>query len=620
MIPFRPIEAFQRNHLRDNRALEDMRLVQFFDVLLGDLFLLFIDVENRRTILRANVVVLAVQRSRVVSHREVDLEQLAVSDPGRIVRNPERLRVTGVALLDPFVVRRLRRAAGVSSFGVDHAFHMFEDSLHAPEAAAGEHRGRLFRRGPGGGWHGHVGRIGKAGGHQSHRQNRYGRHPCKPVISHISLQFLNPGNWTVYSSLHPILRRTDGAGFGLPRQAGVIFVKIDDGKDSTGARQPGATIGLADQPKGGVCLNTSGKRQCFLSEEPMPSILEQYRISDFVEWRKQKRLNLNPDFQRGSVWSPAARTFLIDTILRQLPVPKVYLRTRIDVTTKHTIREVVDGQQRMRAILDFADDGFVLSKRAGEFCGLKYSTMSVQQQERFLSYPIAVDQLVNATDTDVLEVFARLNSYTVTLNPPEKRHARFQGDFKWAVRAEAQKWKVLWETYEILTVRERVRMLDDSLTAEMFGVLLEGVSDGGQGKIDALYKNYDPGFDADTMTKLDTVLKFFVDHIAEGLIGSPLLRPTHFLMLFSALAALLVGIPGNTQVPKVERLSAKAITDNLEHAREKLQQLGSIIDSDAEPSRKYLNFWKASRATTQRIASREVRFPFFVRALSPKIG
>jgi hypothetical protein len=163
-------------------------------------------------------------------------------------------------------------------------------------------------------------------------------------------------------------------------------------------------------------------------------------------------------------------------------------------------------------------------------------------------------------------------------------------------------------------------MLDDSLTAEMFGVLLEGVSDGGQGKIDALYKNYDPGFDADTMTKLDTVLKFFVDHIAEGLIGSPLLRPTHFLMLFSALAALLVGIPGNTQVPKVERLSAKAITDNLEHAREKLQQLGSIIDSDAEPSRKYLNFWKASRATTQRIASREVRFPFFVRALSPKIG
>jgi hypothetical protein len=351
----------------------------------------------------------------------------------------------------------------------------------------------------------------------------------------------------------------------------------------------------------------------------MPSILEQYRISDFVEWHRQKRLDLNPDFQRGSVWSPAARTFLIDTILRQLPVPKVYLRTKIDVVTKHAIREVVDGQQRMRAILDFANDGFALSKRAGEFFGLKYSTMTVEQQEHFLSYPIAVDQLVNATDTDVLEVFARLNSYTVTLNHPEKRHAKFQGDFKWAVRAEAQKWKVLWETYKILTVKQRVRMLDDSLTAEMFGVLLDGVSDGGQVKITALYKKYDPGFDADITTRLDTVLKFFVEHMAEHLIESPLLRPTHFLMLFSALAALLVGIPGNKQVPKVDHIGAKAIMANLESAREKLQQLGSIIDSEDEPSRKYVQFWKASRATTQRIASREVRFPFFVRALSPKV-
>ena len=166
--------------------------------------------------------------------------------------------------------------------------------------------------------------------------------------------------------------------------------------------------------------------ECYLSKELMPSILEQFRISDFIEWRKQKQVDLNPNFQRGSVWSPAARTFLIDTILRQLPIPKVYLRTKINVTTKITVREVVDGQQRMRAILDFADDGFTLSKRAGEFVGLKYSTMSPEQQEIFLSYAIAVDQLVNASDTDVLEVFARLNSYTVTLNPPEKRHAKYQ--------------------------------------------------------------------------------------------------------------------------------------------------------------------------------------------------
>jgi hypothetical protein len=287
------------------------------------------------------------------------------------------------------------------------------------------------------------------------------------------------------------------------------------------------------------------------------------------------------------------------------------------VTTKKTVREVVDGQQRMRAILDFADDGFPLSKRAGEFYGLKYSTLSEEQQEIFLGYPIAVDQLVNASDTDVLEVFARLNSYTVTLNPPEKRHAKFQGDFKWSVRSEARKWEVLWEKYKILTVKERVRMLDDSLTAEMFGVLLDGVSDGGQTKIDALYKKYDSSFDTGVIKKLDLVLTFFVEHLADGLAGSPLLSPTHFLMLFSALAALLVGIPGNTHVPAVAQVKAKALEENLDRAREKLQQLGSIIDSEDEPSQKYLAFWKASRSTTQRIASREIRFPVFLRALTP---
>ena len=206
----------------------------------------------------------------------------------------------------------------------------------------------------------------------------------------------------------------------------------------------------------------------------MPSILEQYRVSDFLEWHQKKALILSPDFQRGDVWSPAAKTFLIDTILRQLPIPKVYLRTRVDVVTRKSIREVVDGQQRLRAIMSFAEDGFALSKRASEFAGKKYSTLTPEQQESFLGYAIAVDQLLNASTDDVLEVFARLNSYTVTLNAPEKRHGKYQGEFKWAVRSASRAWASFWEEFDVLSVRERVRMMDDSLTAEMFGVCLKG--------------------------------------------------------------------------------------------------------------------------------------------------
>jgi uncharacterized protein with ParB-like and HNH nuclease domain len=85
-------------------------------------------------------------------------------------------------------------------------------------------------------------------------------------------------------------------------------------------------------------------------------MLEQFRISDFLEWHEAKSLKLNPDFQRGSVWTPAAKMMLIDTILRDLPIPKIFIRSRIDRETRKTIREVVDGQQRLRAIIDFASD------------------------------------------------------------------------------------------------------------------------------------------------------------------------------------------------------------------------------------------------------------------------
>ena len=347
----------------------------------------------------------------------------------------------------------------------------------------------------------------------------------------------------------------------------------------------------------------------------MPTILEQYRISDFLEWHKENKLILNPSFQRGSVWPSAARSFLIDTILRELPIPKIYFRTTIDLLTKKSVREVVDGQQRLRAIIEFAADKFVLSKVAKEFRGKKYSTLDPALQGIFLSYPIAVGQLVNATDSDVFEVFARLNSYNVQANEPEKRHAKYQGEFKWTVHEMATKWTVLWETYKIVSTRDRVRMLADSLMAEMFTVLLEGVVDGGQPKIDKIYSKYDKDFDVTVIGKIDEVLGFFVENLAEDLKDTPLCNAPHFLMLFAALAHALKGIPQGELEALPDR-DPLALTD-LQICRDNLAEIGSVIAS-AEPVGGFEEFWTASRSSTQRIASREKRFPLYYQALLPQ--
>ncbi len=349
-----------------------------------------------------------------------------------------------------------------------------------------------------------------------------------------------------------------------------------------------------------------------------PSVLEQYRIADFLDWHGDKRLRLNPDFQRGSVWTPAARIYLIDTILRQLPIPKIYMRTTIDVETKKSVREVVDGQQRLRAIIDFASDKITLTKRAGEYVGKKYSTLSEEDREQFLSYPIAVGQLVNATDDDVLEVFSRLNSYSVSLNRPEKRHAKFHGEFKWSVTERARKWAVLWEEYRIVGVRDRVRKLDDSLMSEMYGVILEGVRDGGQAKIDKLYKRHDSSFNAEgeVPSVIDEGVQFFVDNLAADLKDTRIISAPHFLMLFAALTHALRGIPtGEMDDDFPER--QQATLSNIDIVRDNLLKLASIMDAEEEPT-DFEEFWRASRSSTQRIASRRIRFPMYYVALLPR--
>ena len=84
-----------------------------------------------------------------------------------------------------------------------------------------------------------------------------------------------------------------------------------------------------------------------------------YGISDFIEWDKNGLLKLSPDFQRRSVWSPKAKSYLIDTILRGKPMPKIIITQ--ELKGAKTIRVVVDGQQRLRAMIEYYNGDFKIS-------------------------------------------------------------------------------------------------------------------------------------------------------------------------------------------------------------------------------------------------------------------
>ena len=86
-----------------------------------------------------------------------------------------------------------------------------------------------------------------------------------------------------------------------------------------------------------------------------------YSINDFRGWNDRKELELQPEFQCRSVWSDKARSYLMDSVVRGKPIPKIFIRQDIDPKTKKTVREVVDGQQRLRTIFSFLRDGFRMS-------------------------------------------------------------------------------------------------------------------------------------------------------------------------------------------------------------------------------------------------------------------
>ncbi len=352
----------------------------------------------------------------------------------------------------------------------------------------------------------------------------------------------------------------------------------------------------------------------------MRHTLEQIIITDIIEMYSNKRLFLSPEFQRRSVWTPAARTYLIDSILRDYPIPKVYFRTKLELIAQTSIREVVDGQQRLRAIIDFAKDKLILGSRANEYKGKVFSTLDSQSQTNFLSYPLSFEQLINASDEDVLEVFSRLNTYGWLLNSQEKRHAKFQGEFRWVVYTSAKDWSILWEKYNVVSVRNRVRMQDDKLIAEMYGALLEGVIGGESRKINSLYKKYDnvlPGKNA--TSKFNECLKFIVNNFVEPLSGTPILKSPHFLLLFSSVCHAMYGIPNGVELiadsPEHLIFNATPLSD-INICTENLRKLSSIIES-SELVEGFNKFWLASHSTTHSYQSRATRFQYYFRALLP---
>ena len=353
----------------------------------------------------------------------------------------------------------------------------------------------------------------------------------------------------------------------------------------------------------------------------MSSMPQTYTISDLIEWRERKQLVLAPTFQRGSVWSPTAKVFLIDTILNDLPMPQVFFRTHIDASNQTTVREIVDGQQRLRAILEFASGKIRLTSKAPKFRGKTYSDLTDDEKEVFLAYRVPVVQLINASDAKVLEIFSRLNSYSVKVTPAELRHAEYSEPIKWAVYDTARDWSTLWHDFGVVSVRDSVRLRNTSVVAEMFMALDKGFDDGGERRIGSYYKERKTereSFFRPLRKKIDEIIREILSNMDNDFVDTVFLDAPNFLALFAAVAFLKDWLPSSRATHGVEALSGVGV--DWESAGEELSQIAQAFDSSEDDGDRatYHSFVEATRSTTHRLSSRRPRFETLVKILSAK--
>jgi Protein of unknown function DUF262. len=169
----------------------------------------------------------------------------------------------------------------------------------------------------------------------------------------------------------------------------------------------------------------------------------------YGEYRKDA-LQLSPKYQRNPIWSIGQKCFLIDSVISGCPLPQVYINIKTEgaAKTRRTVYEVVDGQQRLRSIIEFMNDEWALIKMTPNsypvsevytpYIGKKYSELPNLLQETIWNYPLAVQELRGWDDAQIRALFRRLNYVVEKLNAQELRHSQYFGEFVNAVEKLAK--------------------------------------------------------------------------------------------------------------------------------------------------------------------------------------
>lgn len=202
-------------------------------------------------------------------------------------------------------------------------------------------------------------------------------------------------------------------------------------------------------------------------------------IQEFVLLFNNGQLNLEPGFQRDSVWTLSDRRKLIESLLQNYPIPSVFLYRQND---NGKLRyDVIDGKQRLETVLMFQGAGHFRGSRFAARVQLgpderieEWDWTRIRNrghEHRLMGYKFQTVEITGDLG-DIIEVFVRINSTGKRLTGAEKRHARFyHSDFLKQAGRLAEKRRRFFLENRILSPGQVSRMKHVELVCELMASL-----------------------------------------------------------------------------------------------------------------------------------------------------
>ena len=335
-------------------------------------------------------------------------------------------------------------------------------------------------------------------------------------------------------------------------------------------------------------------------------------ISEYCQQMKERKIVVNKDYQRsGKIWPLSAKSYFIDTLILGFPIPKIYIYEHTDLKNRQITKEIVDGQQRSQTISAFCNDEFSISGNS-RFSGRKFSNLEEEDQSDLLNYQLGIDKFVGATPDEIRQTFKRMNSYTVPLNPQEKRYAEYQGEFKWFITDLSDRYAETFKKIGVFTEKQLTRMDDSELLSDIIFTLFNGVKRFTHADLDRFYKQYESelpkAMASEVSAQIDQafswILKWHQIH------NTPIMKSYNFYALILAVIHHLYNINNLSAIYPVTK--KKEFDNNT--VLFNLSELEESFEKDSRNKEKYSEFLKTASATTTE-TNRRVRFKYFCKAL-----